>query len=281
MDRVTDLNLVQEGFLLWVELDRPESKNAISLNMAHGLARVLRIADQDPSVRVVLIKGSGGSFCAGGDLKAMRDEKEMFAGEPEELRFRYETGIQEIPKSILRFEKPLIAVVEGAAIGAGLDLACMCDIRIATAESKFGETFVKLGLVSGDGGSWFLQRIVGLGKALELSLTGQVIDGLEAHKIGLVQRLAIGSEILQEAKSLAEKISQNGPTAVRLVKKSLYHAQRSDPWDHLERAAAYQAIAQRTEDHRQGVEAMLQKQRPKFEGYTYGAQGSVRDLLLP
>lgn len=182
-----DLLVNQDTSLLWITLNRPRQSNAFSDAMIADLCSLLREADWDDDVRVIILTGAGKTFCAGGDVNAMENKTGMFAGDPEELRRRYTKGIQQIPLTIEALHTPIVAMVNGAAIGAGFDLACMCDIRMGCRHSRFGETFVKLALVPGMGGTLFLQRIVGYAKAMELSLTGRIVDADEALALGLFQ----------------------------------------------------------------------------------------------
>jgi enoyl-CoA hydratase/carnithine racemase len=250
---------------LWVTLNNPEQSNAISYEMTDSLTKVLKHADFDSEVRVIVLAGEGANFCAGGDIKAMENKTGMFAGEPNELRMRYMHGIQQIPKCIEELSTPLIAMVNGAAIGAGCDLAMMCDLRVGSDKSKFGETFVKLGLVPGDGGSFFLQRVIGYSKAMQMSLTGDIVSGEEAHKWGLLN-IFTTADLEAETTKLADKIAGNAPVAVQMTKKLMKTAYLNDANNVLEQAAAYQGITQRTEDHFIALEAMKLKKQPTFSG---------------
>ena len=154
--------------------------------MIESLVKVLMHGDQDSQIKVMVLYGEGTSFSAGGDIKDMEDRKGMFSGDSNELRLNYIHGIQQIPRTIENLNTPLLAMVNGPAIGAGSDLASMCDLRVGSPNSKFGMTFSKLSLVSGDGGLYFLPRIVGYAKALEMSLTGDVYGGEECFKMGLL-----------------------------------------------------------------------------------------------
>ncbi|MBO9667145.1 MAG: enoyl-CoA hydratase/isomerase family protein [Bdellovibrio sp.] len=259
------LKVTLKQYQLWVTLNNPEQSNAISYEMTDSLTKVLKHADFDSEVRVIVLTGEGTNFCAGGDIKAMENKTGMFAGEPNELRMRYMHGIQQIPKCIEELSTPLIAMVNGAAIGAGCDLAMMCDLRVGSDKSKFGETFVKLGLVPGDGGSFFLQRVIGYSKAMQMSLTGDIVAGEEAHKWGLLN-IFTTADLETETTKLAEKIANNAPVAVQMTKKLMKSAYLNDANNVLEQAAAYQGITQRTQDHFTALEAMKQKKSPTFSG---------------
>ena len=261
-----DLTVSVSGHILTVTINRPESHNAITLPMVDSFQKVMSYADFDRQIRVIILTGAGKSFCAGGDIKAMAEKEGMFAGEPNELRQRYEVGIQRIPKVLTSLETPVVAAVNGAAIGAGLDLACMCDLRICSSKAKFGETVVKLGLVPGDGGGLFVQRVVGLSKAMEMSLTGRIYQAEAALAMGLVSEVVEG-DVVAAAEKLVAEIAANAPVAVRLTKKAIYQACYSPVQEHLQLAASWQGIAQRTEDHFEGLKAMTEKRKPEFSGY--------------
>lgn len=262
----THLKIKLSDSILWIGLDNPTQSNAISIEMTNSLTGLLKHADFDPTVRAMVIYGEGSAFCAGGDVKAMENKTGMFSGESNELRMRYIHGIQQIPKCIEDLSKPLIAMVNGPAIGAGCDLAMMCDLRIGTIKSKFGETFVKLGLVPGDGGTFFLQRVIGFSKAMQMSLTGDIVSGEEALKWGLLNYFVSEQDLESEAQKLAEKITANGPVAVQMTKKAMKMAYLNDLATILDLSAAYQGIAQRTADHFLALEAMKNKETPKFLG---------------
>jgi enoyl-CoA hydratase/carnithine racemase len=217
--------------------------------MIVSLCETLLKLDTDPNVRVIMLTGAGKSFCAGGDVKAMKSKSGMFAGESDELRTLYRQGIQNIPRTIEHIQTPLIALVNGAAIGAGLDLACMCDIRIASERAKFAESFTTIGLVPGDGGCFFLQRVIGYAKAMELSLLGELIDSAKACEIGLVNRVCLADDLLKVGTEYAAKISANSYEATRLTKLGIRQAYRSSLSEHLDTISAFQGISQRTKEH--------------------------------
>ncbi|MBC74639.1 MAG: 3-hxdroxyacyl-CoA dehydrogenase [Halobacteriovoraceae bacterium] len=246
-----------------ITLNRPESSNALDEEMIEELTSALTDLDIDNNIRCILLTGAGKHFCAGGDVKKMLNKEGMFAGEPNELRERYKRGIQQIPLTFERLSTPVVAVVNGAAIGAGLDLACMCDIRVSSTRAKFGETFAKLGLIPGDGGTWFLQRVVGYSKAVEMTLTANIYDSEEALKMNLVSY--VGEDFEDKALELATQISSNAPIAVQMAKRSIQHARNSSLQEALDLLAAYQGISQRTEDHFEGLQSLVQKSQSKFK----------------
>ncbi len=256
---------IEEG-IATLTLDREESRNAYSEAMIDSIVRALNHAEESKDVRCVIVTGAGSSFSAGGDLQLMKDHAGMFEGNPVTLRSRYLRGIHRVPRRFARFEKPVIAAINGPAIGAGLDLACMCDIRIAANGARFGSTFVKLGLIPGDGGAYLLSRVVGFPRALDLVLTGRIIDTIEAERIGLVNELVDSHELMERARKRARKIAQNAPFAVRLAKSAIYQSYDLTLDGALNLAATYQGIVQNSDDHDEGVRALLDGRAPEFKG---------------
>jgi len=260
-----DLLVEIKDHTLWIILNRPEASNAYSTGMVKSLVKVLKLADENKNVRVIVITGAGKNFCAGGDIKAMQQKSGMFSGESNELREAYQQGIQQIPLTISQLKKPLIAMVNGAAVGAGCDLAAMCDLRVASNEAKFAETFAQVGLVPGDGGAYFMTRLIGFSKAMEMFLTCKTINAEEAHRIGLVNFVVDSKDLKQETQKLATQLSSLPPIALQMTKKAVIHGQRSDLISHLELMAAYQGITQRSSDHFKALDGLLNKTLPHFD----------------
>lgn len=261
-----DLRYELDGELAILTLDRPDARNAYSDAMVASLVTALDHAEADDGVRGIVLTGAGPSFHAGGDLKLMREASGMFEGGPVALRRQYIEGIQRVPRRLAACDKPVVAALNGPAIGAGLDLACMCDIRIAARGVKLGSTFVKVGLVPGDGGAYFLARTIGFARALELVLTGRLVDTDEALAIGLVHAVVEPEALLSEAKARARLIAANAPLAVRLTKRAAYRSFDLDMDTALELAASFQGMVQNTADHREAVDAILGKRPPSFQG---------------
>jgi enoyl-CoA hydratase/carnithine racemase len=243
-------------------LNRPEKRNPISDGpMIEALVDALQTADQDLSVRAVILTGAGSAFSSGGDIRTMQPGAGLRDAEPAQTRRNYRNGIQRLPLLFQSLEVPVIAAVNGAALGAGCDLACMCDIRIASETAKFAESFVKLGIVPGDGGAWFLPRIVGISKATEMALTGDLLSAAEALDCGLVSNVVPAAELMDVAMAVARRIAAHSPHAVRMTKRLLRQGQETSLPALLEMSAAMQALAHTTVDHEQAVAAFL-KQRP-------------------
>ena len=259
------LIIEREEAVVTVTLNRPQERNAIS--EAEHIAEIEDLCTSlaaDQSVRAVVLTGAGSAFCAGGNVKKMRDKQGMFEGSPYELRNKYRSGIQLIPLALYELEVPIVAAINGPAIGAGLDLACMCDVRIASETAIFAESFVRLGIVPGDGGAWFLPRIIGMARASLMTLTGDMIDSAKALEYGLVAEVVPPDQLLAAAKDVAKRIAANPGSAVRLAKRLLREGQDMKLQPLLELSAAYQALAHHTADHEEAVAAFLEKRKPNF-----------------
>lgn len=252
------LKYEQDGTIVTLTMDRPDERNALSGDDQYrDFVEACDRIDRDDSVSVVILTGAGTAFSAGGNVKDMRDHKGLSAGTAYQVRNNYRRDIQNIPLNLYNLEVPTIAAVNGAAIGAGCDLACMCDIRIASERAKFAESFVKLGIVPGDGGAWLLPRLVGQSKAAELTFTGDTIDAVEALACGLVSKVVPGDELMNEARALAERIAANPGHSLRMGKRLLREGQHVRLDTLLEMSAAFQALAHHTEEHDQAIDALL------------------------
>lgn len=267
-DAQDEILLEQRGHIALITLNRPEARNALSgEGMVARLVEILERINADESVRCAILTGAGKAFCAGGDVKLIaRGENRLDPRFPARIRLGYRIGIQRIPMAFEALEVPVIAAVNGAAVGAGCDIPCMCDIRIAGEHARFAESFIRLGLVPGDGGAWLLPRAVGDAKAAELALTGEMIDAQEALRIGLVSRVVPDAELLPTAFALAEKIAANPPHAVRMTKRLLREGRHSRLDAALEMAAAMQSLAHATADHRVALAAALGKTTATYTG---------------
>lgn len=256
----------QEGGVVTLTLNEPATRNAISPAIVEAMVAHTQRINRDMSVCCVIVTGAGQGFSSGGNVKEMKERQGLFGGSPAEIRRGYWHGIQQIPLSMYELEVPSIAAVNGAAIGAGLDVACMCDIRIASEHAKFAESFVKLGIIPGDGGAWLLPRIIGMSRASEISFTGDVIGPDLAASWGLVSRVVPAAQLLNTANELAQRIADNPPHAVRLTKRLLREAMHTRLDTLLEMAAAFQALSHQTDDHKEAVNAYLNKRPPVFKG---------------
>lgn len=239
-------------------LNDSERRNALS-NQAQWDA-VVDACDavrSDPGVRCVILTGAGSAFCAGGNVKDMKDKAGIAGGSPYQIREGYRGGIQRIPLALYNLDVPTIAAVNGPAIGAGCDLACMCDIRIASDRAKFAESFVKLGIIPGDGGAWLLPRVVGLSKAAEMTFTGDLLSASDALACGLVSQVVAPEALMDAARALARRIAANPGPALRMAKRLMREGQHMRLDSLLELSAAYQALAHTTPEHAQAIDAFL------------------------
>jgi enoyl-CoA hydratase/carnithine racemase len=257
----------QDGSVVTLTLNLPERRNPISEGpIVEALVAALDRLNADRGVHAAILTGAGPAFSSGGDLHAMQDGLDTRRTRPAETPAYYTRGIQRITLGFARLEVPIIAAVNGPAIGAGLDLACMCDIRLAAESARFAESFVKVGLIPGDGGAWLLARTVGFSRACEMTFTGDMLDAPAALACGLVSRVVPGAELLPAARALAAKIAANPPQSVRMAKRLLQLGREIGQAPLLEIAAQMQALAHTTTDHREAVSAFLEKRPPNFSG---------------
>ncbi|HEY7608349.1 MAG TPA: crotonase/enoyl-CoA hydratase family protein [Alphaproteobacteria bacterium] len=250
-----------------VTINAPESRNTMTdAAMIEALLKALEDVDADRGISVMILTGAGTAFSAGGDVKAMANRSGMFAGAPLDIAEGYRTGVQRIPKALYGLDVPSIAAVNGPAVGAGCDLAFMCDLRLASSTAQFGEVFVNLGIIPGDAGSWFLPRRIGYQIAAEMTFTGRLVGAEEALAKGLVLKVVPPEKLMAEAKALAAVIASKPPRAVRQAKRLLRAGEAMDLANFLEMAAANQALAHTTADHIEAVKAFVEKRKPEFKG---------------
>jgi 2-(1,2-epoxy-1,2-dihydrophenyl)acetyl-CoA isomerase len=247
------------GGVLTLTLNRPDVLNAVNVQLAADLGEVLRIAERSEEVRCIIVTGAGRGFCSGQDL---RDRAAADAPFGESLRRRYNPIIMRIRT----IEKPVIAAVNGVAAGAGCNLALAADLRIASDKASFIEIFSRIGLIPDSGGTFFLPRLVGLTKALELAWTADPVDAAEALRLGLVNRVVPHDELMSASLELARRLAEGPTRAYGLTKRGFNVALASSLDAALEYEAHLQTIAGRTADHREGVTAFLEKRKPRFEG---------------
>jgi len=261
------ITLEKQGHVAVLTLNRPEMMNALGqegdgVEIAAACAEIAA----DASIRSAILTGAGRAFSAGGDVKAMKNRTGAFAGSAYDIREGYRRNIHMAVKALYNLEVPLVAAVNGAAIGLGCDVACMADVRIASDRAKFGVTFLKLGLIPGDGGAWLLPRIIGSSRAAELLFTGDVIDAETAADWGLISRAVPGDTLMDEAMKLASRMAQQPPQSLRLAKTLLRHGTTASYDTIMEMSAAAQSMMHLTEDHIEGVDAILEKRTPNFKG---------------
>ena len=265
--RAPFLRIMRADHVAVLRMDRPEHRNTLSEDgLADEFESVTAQLSADLDIRAVVLTGSGAAFSAGGNVKTMLARNGPPSGLAAAVPDRYARGIQRVTKAMVGFDVPLIAAVNGPAMGAGLDLACMCDIRIAGRSAKFAESFIKLGLVPGDGGAWLLPRVIGEARAREMAFTGDSIDAETALRWGLISELVDDDQLMATALVLAHRVAVNPPRQIRFTKRLANAARGLSLDEALEMAALYQALAHHTGDHAEGVEALIAKRSPEFVG---------------
>lgn len=245
-----------------ITLNRPEKMNAFSRPMIDAWVDALLSARGDALVHAIVVTGAGRAFCAGGDLNEL--------GKPGVTGVEYKKFIWEhihrIPLTLETIDKPVIAMVNGVATGAGLDMALMCDLRIASDKAKVAESYVKVGLVPGDGGAYFLPRLVGLDRALMMLWTGDLIDAAAAEQMGLLTKVVPHDELATYTYALARRIAEGPPIAIRMTKRAVYQGLRTDLRTSLDLISSHIGIAMQSEDHFEGLSAAIAKRKPNFTG---------------
>lgn len=255
-----------EGRVATITLNRPDTRNALADDVVAALVTALERADADPDISCAILTGAGDSFCSGGNIKqikAMTAEKKL---SPLQIEQWYRDNIQRIPRVMERLSLPVIAAVNGHAIGAGCDLASMCDIRICADNAQFAESFLRVGIIPGDGGAWLLPRIIGMARASQMLLTGEFIDAAKAERYGLVSEVVPVAELMARARILADQVVQFPPFAIRKAKRLLKDAQEIGLDEHLDQAAIWQGVLQQMDDHREAIDAILEKRPARFTG---------------
>ncbi len=251
-----------------ITLNRPESMNSFSPGLLAGWATSIDRAAEDEDVRVVVVTGNGRAFCAGADLKATGDANYAAAGEANagERRNSLRHSVFRVPRALQHLDKPYIAAINGAAVGAGMDMASMADIRIASDRARFAMSYVNVGLVPGDGGAWLLPRILGVAKALELIWTGELFGAEDALQMGYLQQVVPADELMDRTYEYASKLVAAPPIAIQLAKRLVYRSMDLPMMEGLEAAQAAMTIVQSTEDAKEGPLAFLEKRTPQFQG---------------
>lgn len=243
-------------------LNRPDKRNAFDTRMLDLWAEALAQCQQRSDIRVIIITGAGGAFCAGGDIEEMQ---QRLTSSPLAHK-RFIESVHRVPLTMATMDKPIIAAVNGAAVGAGMDMALACDIRFASVNARFAASYVRMGLAPGDGGAYFLPRLVGTAKALELLWTGDVVDAEKAERLGIVNRVLPAEELLPYTRQFADRLASGPQVAIQLTKRAVYQSQTTDLRTCLDLISSHMAVLTATNDHREAVQAFLEKRPPHFEG---------------
>ena len=258
---VKDALLEVEDGVATLLFNRDDVRNVLTgTELVNDINAVCYWINRNPDIAALVIGAKGKAFSAGGNIKDMQSKKGMFGGDGFEVQEAYRHGIQTMTMNIYQLEVPVIAAINGAAIGAGMDLCCMCDIRLGCKYTKLGETFVNLGIIPGDGGAWFLPRLVGHQRAAELTFSGRIISGEEARDYGLLLDILPADTLLEQAQLMARSFAGKPRQALRASKRLLQSGQRMALRDFLDYCAGQQSLCHQSEQHQQALTAML-KQR--------------------
>jgi enoyl-CoA hydratase/carnithine racemase len=247
-----------------ITLNRPDKLNAFTADMIDAWQTSLAEAQRDDGVNVVIVTGAGRAFCSGGDVGRMRGADTA----PSALDGKNSLweGVHRVPKQLEQMDKPVIAMVNGLAVGAGMGMCVMCDVRVAAESARFSTGYVRVGLVPGDGDTFFLPRLVGPAKALELLWTADFIEAPEAHRLGIVQRVIPDATLKEETYALARQIADGPQIPIRMIKRLVYQSLKLDLRTHLDLVSSHMSIVRQSADHAEGVAAFKEKRPAKFQG---------------
>ena len=244
-------------------LNRPHRKNAFTAEMIDQWARILVEARTDPDVRVIVLTGAGDAFCSGVDLSSMSGERPS----PLQRKEHLTDHIHRIPYALEDLDKPVIAAINGVAVGAGMDMALMCDMRIIARSARLSEGYIRVGLVPGDGGCYYLPRLVGQAKALELLLTGDFIDAEEAARLGIANHVVDDDDLPAATTRLARKLADAPPVAVRTIKRAVYQSARADLRTALDLLSSHMADVTSPQDSAEALAAFRDKRPGRYVGH--------------
>jgi enoyl-CoA hydratase/carnithine racemase len=259
---MSDLLYEVKDRIATITLNRPDKLNAFTGPMIDAWAGALGEAQRDDAVNVVVVTGAGRAFCAGGDVGRMGQG----APTPLEHKNQLWENIHRVPRTLEAMDKPVIAMVNGLAVGAGMGMCLMCDVRVASDEARFSTGYVKVGLVPGDGDTYFLPRLVGAAKALELLWTADFIEAPEALRLGIVNRMVPAAQLQDATYALARQIADGPQIPIRMIKRLVYQSLRLDLRTHLDLVSSHMAVVRQTIDHAEGVAAFKEKRSPRFQG---------------
>jgi 2-(1,2-epoxy-1,2-dihydrophenyl)acetyl-CoA isomerase len=257
----------QRDHVAKITINRPERMNGYSEPMVKELTAAIDLARQDDEVRVLIITGTGRAFCAGGDISGAPDSRSRFHGHPMGHLLEMREGFHQLVLSLNRFDKPVIAAINGAAVAGGLTLALCCDFRIASDQARLGDTALKFGLLCDEGGAYFFPRAMGLDRALKMTLLSEVYDAKSALDLGLVTEVVPHAKLTERAEELARRLAEGPPLAIRTAKRMMYKQQEMTLANALEDAALNVMITNPSEDVREGTRAFKEKRKPNFKGH--------------
>jgi len=245
-----------------ITLNRPDKLNAFTGPMIDAWAKALAEAQADEGVHVVVVTGAGRAFCAGGDVSRMSDARPH----PLDGKTSLWEHIHRVPKTLETMDKPVIAMVNGVTVGAGMGMSLMCDMRIASDQARFSTGYVRVGLVPGDGDTYFLPRLIGTARALELLWTADFIEAPKALELGIVNRVVPHDKLAEETYAFARRVADGPQIPIRMIKRLVYQSMRLDLRTHLDLVSSHMAVVRETADHKEGVQAFKDKRPAKFQG---------------
>lgn len=249
--------------ILQVEFNDAKNKNALSYEFIDDLHVLKNIINEDQTISCIIFTGANGMFCPGGNVKDMAQQKGFFAGTPEEISQSYQNYIQQIPLILQSIEIPIIAAINGPAVGAGFDISLMCDIRLAAENAYFTENFVRIGLISGDGGLWFLARVIGLANASYYALTGEKISAARAKELGIITEITTAEELLSRAQTIAQTIAACSSSAIKATKILLRTCMNDSLADFLPKVAAIQGQLHHSPEHQAAIKILMERFKKK------------------
>jgi enoyl-CoA hydratase/carnithine racemase len=250
-----------------ITLNRPQVLNAFTPVMIDEWTRAIDVAKLDPEVRVVIVTGAGRGFCSGVDVRSFRDREHTDGNPVVDGRYWLQHSVHQVPLALRTLDKPYIAAVNGPAAGAGMDMASMADIRMASETARFTMSYVNVGIVPGDGGCYYLPRIVGVARALDLIWTGRTMDAQEALQMGYVSQVALPDQLMNSVMTYAKKLAKGPQVAIELAKRLVYEGlETNNLFKELRSAEHAMLIARATEDAREGPRAWAEKRAPQFKG---------------
>ena len=252
-----------EDRIATITLNRPEKLNAFNAEMIKAWVAALIKCRDDDNVNVIVVTGSGRAFCSGGDVGEMPGQSAATALSNKDRLWRM---IHRVALTLEDIDKPVIVAVNGVATGAGMDMALLGDIRLAGESARFAESYVRVGLVPGDGGAYLLPRIVGKAKALELLWTGEMLSARDAERLGIVNRVVADGELMTHAYAFARKLSEGPMIAIKLIKRAVNQSASLDLRTSLDLISSHMAVVKGTEDHLEAAKAFKEKRPPKFKG---------------
>lgn len=258
---MSDLEVSVESGVATLRFNRPQSKNAFTLDMIEGCIEHVRRYQRDDAVRVLVLTGSGDAFCAGADFAVLGRAATPYARKTQLVQ-----GIQTLALAMADFDKPAIAAMNGSAVGAGLDIALMCDMRIVVTSAKLSTGYIRVGIVPGGGAAYYLPRLVGVAKALELLLTGDQITAAEALAVGMVNRVCEPGELAAQVSQLAGTLIDKGPIPLAMIKRAVYQSMNSDLRTSLDLVSSHMGIIHGTADAQEAITAFREKRQPAVRG---------------